>query len=115
MQLIECPWCGPREEIEFHYGGEAHIAYPDHPAELDDVQWAHYVFFRNNTRGVFAERWNHAVGCRRWFNALRDTVTYRFVEVYRIGEKPSYATDEALPILTPEEPVPAELESSDIR
>ena len=21
MQLIECPWCGPREETEFHYGG----------------------------------------------------------------------------------------------
>jgi sarcosine oxidase delta subunit len=23
MQLIECPWCGPREEVEFHYGGQA--------------------------------------------------------------------------------------------
>ncbi len=28
MQLIECPWCGPREEVEFHYGGQAHVAYP---------------------------------------------------------------------------------------
>ena len=28
MQLIACPWCGPREETEFHYGGQAHIAYP---------------------------------------------------------------------------------------
>ena len=28
MQLIECPWCGPREEVEFHYGGQAHVAVP---------------------------------------------------------------------------------------
>ena len=32
MQLISCPWCGPREEIEYHYGGQAHIAYPGDPA-----------------------------------------------------------------------------------
>ena len=29
MQLIECPWCGPREETEFQYGGQAHVAYPE--------------------------------------------------------------------------------------
>lgn len=86
MQLIECPWCGPREEIEFTYGGEAHVAYPENPAELDDTQWATYVFFRRNTRGVFAERWVHSAGCRRWFNALRDTVSYRFITVYPIGQ-----------------------------
>ncbi|MGE5094790.1 MAG: sarcosine oxidase subunit delta, partial [Betaproteobacteria bacterium] len=28
MLLIPCPWCGPREEIEFSYGGQAHVAYP---------------------------------------------------------------------------------------
>ena len=28
MQLIECPWCGTREETEFHYGGEAHVPTP---------------------------------------------------------------------------------------
>ena len=31
MLLIPCPWCGPRDEIEFHYGGEAHIARPADP------------------------------------------------------------------------------------
>ena len=25
MLQIPCPWCGPRDEIEFSYGGEAHI------------------------------------------------------------------------------------------
>ena len=42
MQLINCPWCGPREETEFHYGGEAHVAYPADPQSLTDEQWAHY-------------------------------------------------------------------------
>ena len=78
MQLIECPWCGPREETEFHYGGQAHIPYPADPAALSDEEWARYIFFRDNTKGLWAERWSHSHGCRRWFNALRDTATYRF-------------------------------------
>ncbi len=86
MQLITCPWCGPREEIEFHYGGQAHVEYPDRPADLDDRAWAEYLFFRDNPMGLFAERWVHATGCRQWFNALRDTQTYRFRAVYRPGE-----------------------------
>ncbi|MGZ8625813.1 MAG: sarcosine oxidase subunit delta, partial [Actinomycetota bacterium] len=24
MLLIPCPWCGPRDEVEFRYGGQAH-------------------------------------------------------------------------------------------
>ena len=86
MQLIECPWCGPREETEFHYGGQAHVAYPDDPAALTDEEWAHYVFFRTNPKGTFAERWCHSGGCRRWFNAVRDTATYRFHTVYRMDQ-----------------------------
>jgi len=70
MQLIECPWCGPREETEFHYGGQAHVAYPEGPAALTDEQWAHYVFFRANPKGKFAERWVHSAGCPRWFIAV---------------------------------------------
>jgi sarcosine oxidase subunit delta len=86
MQLIECPWCGPREETEFHYGGQAHIAYPETPSELSDTEWAQYIFFRANPKGPFAERWSHSGGCRRWFNAVRDTRTYTFLATYRSGE-----------------------------
>ncbi len=56
-------------------------------SRLTDEQWAHYVFFRANTKGRFAERWVHSAGCRRWFNAVRDTATYRFQDVYRMGEQ----------------------------
>ena len=43
MQLIECPWCGPREETEFHYGGEAHVVYPEDPQALTDEEWGRFV------------------------------------------------------------------------
>ena len=62
-------------------GGQAAIAYPDDPSSLTDEQWAHFVFFRDNPKGAFAERWSHAAGCRRWFRAVRDTRTHRFVEI----------------------------------
>jgi heterotetrameric sarcosine oxidase delta subunit len=88
MLLIPCPWCGPRDEIEFHYGGEAHIARPPDPAGLDDAAWAEYLFMRSNPKGPFAERWVHSAGCRRWFNLLRDTATHRILAVYKIGDPP---------------------------
>ena len=75
MLLLRCPWCGEREETEFSYGGEAGIAYPADPAALDDGQWAQWLFFRDNPKGAFAERWVHTHGCRRWFSITRDTVT----------------------------------------
>ncbi|MFE7173228.1 sarcosine oxidase subunit delta family protein [Streptomyces sp. NPDC057616] len=86
MLLIPCPWCGPRDEAEFHYGGQAHVPYPQDPSALTDEEWARYLFFRDNTKGPFAERWNHTSGCRRWFNAVRDTSTNEVLTVYRAGE-----------------------------
>ena len=41
---------------------------------------------RDNPKGPWAERWMHAAGCRRWFNAIRDTATYRFAATYRPDE-----------------------------
>jgi heterotetrameric sarcosine oxidase delta subunit len=78
MLRIRCPFCGPRDEIEFRYGGQTGVAVPADPEALDDEMWARYVFFRDNPRGPFAERWAHAAGCRRWFDAVRDTVTNEF-------------------------------------
>ncbi|HKG51107.1 MAG TPA: sarcosine oxidase subunit delta [Actinomycetales bacterium] len=86
MQLIECPYCGPREEVEYHYGGQAHVAYPPEPASLSDAEWAEFLFFRDNPKGPFAERWLHSAGCRRWFNAVRDTATHQVLAVYRLNE-----------------------------
>lgn len=76
--LINCPWCGDRDEAEFGYGGEAGIVRPPDPGALGDAEWADYLFMRRNPRGVHRELWHHSLGCRRWFEAERDTVTYRF-------------------------------------
>ncbi len=92
MFLIECPYCGLRQQTEFHCHGEAHIARPKDPDAVSDVEWADYLFNRSNTRGVFYERWVHNHGCRKWFNVARDTVTDRILAVYRMGEKPPKVT-----------------------
>ncbi len=83
MIQISCPWCGSRDETEYHYGGQAHVPYPEDPSALSDEEWAQYVFFRDNPKGPFAERWCHSGGCRRWFNAVRNTLTYEVLAVYR--------------------------------
>lgn len=80
MMLIPCPWCGPRNEIEFHYGGQADVSYPADPHALSDVDWARFLFYRANPKGVLTERWNHQAGCRRWFAVRRDTTTNEIVQ-----------------------------------
>jgi len=85
MLLIQCPYCGLRDETEFHTGGQAHIARPEKPEELSNAEWADYLFMRKNTKGWFAERWVHAAGCRRWFNIERHTVTHEIRRIYPMG------------------------------
>ncbi len=75
MLLIPCPWCGPRNEVEFHYGGQADVSYPADPQATSDVDWAQFLFYRANPKGLFTERWFHAAGCRRWLTVRRDTST----------------------------------------
>ena len=79
MLLIPCPYCGPRPESEFSYGGEAHIARPADPSALSDDEWAEFLYARTNPKGPHGERWRHVHGCGRYFNLRRDTVTDRFL------------------------------------
>ena len=97
MLLIECPYCGRRPEMEFVYGGEAHIVRPEAGAQLTDGEWTDYLYARANTRGVHAERWRHTRGCGRFFNALRDTTTDQFVVTYKVGEPRPDAPSQAPP------------------
>ena len=85
MLLIACPYCGPREQSEFTYGGEAHIERPPDPDRLSDAEWADYLFMRTNPKGPHHERWCHANGCRRWFNVTRDTLSHEITAVYEMG------------------------------
>ena len=87
MILIHCPYCDEtRPEIEFANAGEAHVARPEDPSTFDDSQWEGFLFIRSNPRGRHHERWRHILGCGRFFNAIRDTVTDKFETTYKAGE-----------------------------
>ncbi len=86
MLVIDCPYCGPRPELEFSYAGEAHLVRPADPSTLNDEEWAHFLFHRVNVKGVHYERWRHLHGCARFFNAVRDTTTDKFVMTYESGK-----------------------------
>jgi len=47
MLRIACPFCGPRDELEFTFGGPSHITRPP-PGDVTDEEWAAYLFNREN-------------------------------------------------------------------
>jgi heterotetrameric sarcosine oxidase delta subunit len=83
MLRITCPWCGPRDEPEFRWGGEVPLVRP--PREASDAVWADYLFVRCNPKGPVRERWHHVAGCRQWFVAVRDTVTHEISATAPLG------------------------------
>ncbi len=86
MLRIPCPYCGTRDEHEFAYAREAHIARPTNADQLSDREWADYLFMRKNPKGIHYERWMHAKGCRRYFNVARHTVTHEILASYEMGQ-----------------------------
>jgi sarcosine oxidase subunit delta len=93
MLQIACPFCGPRDEIEFRSGGESHIARPGPAESVSDKAWGDYLFTRRNPKGVHYERWAHVAGCRQWFNVARDTTTHEILAVYSMTDpKPAPAS-----------------------
>ncbi len=91
MLRISCPWCGPKDEPEYAFGGESHVVRPT--PDVDDATWAQYLFQRENPKGVQFERWCHSYGCGQWFNIVRDTVTHEILTVYQMGAgKPAIET-----------------------
>ena len=77
--LLKCPNCGERNVNEFRFGGEFTVR---PPPDADSDQWARYFYTKNNVAGVQREWWNHRFGCRKWFLAVRDTVTNRVEETF---------------------------------
>lgn len=76
--LIACPLCGQRDVAEFRYGGEVQTR----PAPDSDVAtWSSYLYARRNVAGEERAWWFHRAGCRRWFQAERDT---RNNDVHRV-------------------------------
>ena len=85
MLVIHCPYCGDRPELEFVYGGQAHLTRASDPSAQTEAELAAFLYERVNVKGVHAERWRHVHGCAKFFNALRDTTTDQFVVTYKSG------------------------------
>jgi heterotetrameric sarcosine oxidase delta subunit len=85
MLLIPCPWCGPRAQMEFSYGGDAGLKRP--PLDAAPDAWVEYVYLRDNPAGPHDELWFHAAGCRQWLRVRRDTRTHEI-----LGSSPPVGT-----------------------
>ena len=86
MLRISCPYCGTRDEVEFHCGGDAHIARPG--PDVSDAEWSDYLFNHDNPKGLHFERWCHDFGCGQWFNVARHTVSHEILAIYAMGGPP---------------------------
>lgn len=86
MLLIPCPWCGPRDETEFRFAGEAAIRRPSDPDQADPVAWADYLYGRENRRGLHRELWVHVHGCGQFLMIERDTVSHAITRAVVPGE-----------------------------
>lgn len=79
MLLITCPFCGPRNEAEFTYGGPVKPTRPD-PDTVDDAEWTQWLAQAPNPVGPVLERWCHTRGCGIWLALWRDTRSHDIVE-----------------------------------
>jgi len=72
--LINCPFCGPRAENEFVFGGSS--ADNCEVATENTTALTDYLYFRNNPKGWNIEYWVHRHGCQSWLEVERHTVTH---------------------------------------
>jgi sarcosine oxidase subunit delta len=79
MQLFPCPFCGPRPETEFHFGGEAGKTRPEPAQEVGAADWSHFLHLNRNPKGFSQEIWLHLT-CHEFFLLERDTVTHAVLD-----------------------------------
>ena len=78
MQLVPCPFCGPRAETEFVYG---RVAEGVAPAEMGEASAEmERIFIRTNPKGPQRELWQHVSGCRAWIVLTRNTQTHEITK-----------------------------------
>ena len=109
MLKIHCPYCEQDlPETEFHGEGEAHIERPANMAKISDEAFEKFFFIRDNHKGIVFERWRHLHGCGRFFNAVRHSVSDKFIKTYKAGEKkPKLTKKDIDAVLPPAKSTPA--------
>ncbi|MBK0399554.1 sarcosine oxidase subunit delta [Limibaculum sp. M0105] len=74
MQRFQCPFCGLRDETEFHFATEAGKSRPEPAEEVTDAEWAAYLHLNDALKGQAREVWVHLT-CGEYFLMTRDTLT----------------------------------------
>ncbi len=74
MQFFTCPFCGDRDEREFHFAVEAGKRRPEPAGTVSDADWAEYLYAARAPKGAAREVWLHLT-CGEYFVMTRDTVT----------------------------------------
>ena len=80
---MNCPLNGPRNISEFICFGE--VSEMPNPNDMNDEQWADYIWMSNNTAGVVREWWCHSA-TSFWFIAERNTITDEILKTYSANE-----------------------------
>ncbi|MBL4732796.1 MAG: sarcosine oxidase subunit delta [Rhizobiaceae bacterium] len=75
MQIYPCPFCGPRDETEFFFCGEAGNDRPEPASSISDERWSEYLYTLENPLGASREIWMHLT-CNEIFVMERDTLTH---------------------------------------
>lgn len=75
MQLFACPFCGLRDETEFHFAAEAGKTRPEPAPEVNAQRWARYLYAKSNPKGPSREIWQHLT-CGEFFVMERDTASH---------------------------------------
>ena len=75
MQIFPCPFCGPRDETEFRFLGEADKLRPAGGAAARPPSGRAISISSATAKGRVAEIWSH-VPCGEMFRMERDNVTH---------------------------------------
>jgi sarcosine oxidase subunit delta len=87
MQRFPCPFCGLRDEREFHYLAEPGKVRPSPRAEVSEETWAAYLYDVTNAKGRVREVWLH-LPCAEMVVMERDSMTMEVMGVTALRGAP---------------------------
>ncbi|MCZ4351223.1 sarcosine oxidase subunit delta [Roseovarius aestuarii] len=85
MQIFTCPFCGPRNETEFHFAGELGKIRPATAEKITAQEWASYLYTQRNEKGRVQEVWMHLT-CSELFVMERDSVSMQVLDTRSLRE-----------------------------
>ena len=84
MLLIDCPYCGERDESEFSYGGRC-IVYPPLDSSTTRGDWHRAIHLHDGSQNVINEYWYHEFGCEQWIGIKRDIESHEITSTSTAG------------------------------